>query len=88
MSQSPESIRMLTTEAAQLHLDRHNLVTTGGHQELVKQLLRWHATPNQDQSGSETDSHASRPDSDPAPDHTLTEPESQEDSSGSVRKQQ
>ena len=43
-SPTPESICTLNTEALQLHLDRHNLVTTGKHQELVERLLRWPLT--------------------------------------------
>ena len=71
---TPESIRTLKSEALQLHLDRHNLVTTSRHQELVEYLLRWYAASHQD---SETNSQESSSKSDPKPDHTWTVPGSQ-----------
>ena len=81
-SPSPKSIRMLNAESLQLHLNRHNLVTTGKHTKLVERLLRWHTASHRD---SETNSHQSRSKSDPDPNHTRTVPESQDNSSSSDR---
>ena len=81
-SPTPESIRTLNTEALRLHLDRHNLVTTGKRQELVERLLRWHASSHQD---SETNSQEGGSESDPELDRTPTVPGSQHNSSSSDR---
>ena len=51
-SPTPESIRTLNTEALRLHLNRHNLVTTGKRQELVERLLQWYAASHQDAKSS------------------------------------
>ena len=81
-SLTPESICTLNTEALWLHLDRHNLVTTGKRQELVERLLRWHTASHQE---SETNSRESDSESDPERDHTRTVPRSQDISSSSDR---
>ena len=78
----PESIRTLNTKVLRLHLERHNLETTGKRQELVERLLQWHAASHQD---SGTNSQEGGSESDPELNHTRTVPRSQDNSSSSDR---
>lgn len=79
-SPTPESIRTLNTEALRLHLNRHNLATTGKRQELVERLLQWYAASHRD---AERSSQEGGSESGSEPNHTRTVHGSQDNSSSS-----
>ena len=80
-SPTPESIRKLNTEGMRLHLNRHNLATTGKRQELVERLLQWYAASHRDTERSSQEEGGSESGSEP--NHTRTGHGSQDNSSSS-----